>query len=213
MRGLPRSIALRIILIVFVLWAFSTVGARWLVVNEPQPHSDALLVLAGGRLYRERVLHAAELFKTGKANLILLTNDGQLGSWSPRLQRNPSSVERAMLALERAGVPQNRIEVLPGVVRGTVDEARAARVYAASHPIRSLEAVTSPYHTRRTVWTFRQFLRDRGVNVGVDAASSALTPRPATWWMSNEGWSSVGLEFAKLPFYWVRYGLANAGDD
>jgi uncharacterized SAM-binding protein YcdF (DUF218 family) len=213
MRRFLTFFAFRIVLICLVLWAFSTVAAWWLVVNDSQPHSDALLVLSGGRVYRERVLHAADLFRSGKADLVLLTDDGQRGSWSSRLQRNPSSVERAVLALERSSVPRDRIRILPGIVRGTSDEARGVKDYLASHPIRYLEAVTSPYHTRRTLWTLRQVLRDTGVTVGVSPAFSATTPRPSTWWMSREGWQNVGAEFVKLPYYWIRYRLPDDGDD
>jgi len=197
----------RILLIALMLWTVSTAGATWLVINEPLPHADALLVLAGGQVYRERVQHAAELFLAGKGARILLTNDGQRGRWSRALQRNPTSVETATAALERAGVPLDRIEVLSGTVHGTSDEAAAVQRYASRHVLRTLVAVTSPYHSRRTVWILRQILREEGITVGSDPVPATLTtPKPATWWASLDGWRTVATEFIKLPYYWARFG-------
>jgi vancomycin permeability regulator SanA len=156
---------LRILLMVLVLWTISTAGATWLVINEPLAHADALLVLAGAQVYPERVQHAAELFLPGKGARILLTNDGQRGRWSRALQRNPTSVETATTALERAGVPLDRIDVLSGIVHGTSDEAAAVKHYAGKHELRTLVAVTSPYHSRRTVWTLRQILRKNALRL------------------------------------------------
>ena len=38
-----------------------------------------------------------------------------------------------MVALERAGVPRDRIEVLPGIMHGTIDEARAVKRYVSAN--------------------------------------------------------------------------------
>jgi uncharacterized SAM-binding protein YcdF (DUF218 family) len=190
-----------------VSWALSTIGAASLIVDQPLRHSDALLVLAGGAAYRERLLRAAELFRAGRSNRILLTNDGQLQSWSQTLQRNPLSVERAVLTLERLGVPQARVEILPGIMHGTSDEAFAASRYIKAHPIRSLVAVTSPYHTRRTFWMLRHAL-PADVVVGIDSTpTTPATPTPASWWVTAVGWRTVAPEFFKLPYYWARFGI------
>ena len=199
--------ALGIVLMCLVSWALSTIGAASLIVDQPLRHSDALLVLAGGAAYRERLLRAAELFRAGTSNRILLTNDGQLQSWSQTLRRNPLSVERAVLTLERAGVPPARVEILPGIMHGTSDEAFAASRYIKAHPIRSLVAVTSPYHTRRTFWMLRHALPE-DVVVGIDSTpTTPATPTPQSWWVTAVGWRTVAPEFFKLPYYWLRFGI------
>jgi uncharacterized SAM-binding protein YcdF (DUF218 family) len=165
----------RITLGFFVLWALLAIGAQPLVVSSPFPHADALLVLAGGVVYEERVQYAARLFQEGKASIVLLTNDGQRRRWSVQLQRNPTSVEQAIVTLEGEGVA---------------------------------------YHTRRTLWTLRQFLKDPGVAVGVEAVpTTPATPAPATWWATRRGWATVGAEFVKLPHYWLRFSLPKATAD
>ena len=209
-----RALSRRITLGFFVLWALLAIGAQALIVSSPLPHADALLVLAGGVVYDERVQYAARLFQEGKGSIVLLTNDGQRRPWSVQLQRNPTSVEQAILTLEGEGVAAHQIGVLPGIVRGTSDEALAVSRYARTHRLRSVLAVTSPYHTRRTLWTLRQFLKDRGVAVGVEAVPmTPATPAPATWWANRRGWATVGAEFVKLPYYWLRFSLPKTTAD
>jgi len=210
---LSSARTLGIVLTCLVSWALSTIGAASLVVHQPLRHSDALLVLAGAAAYRERLLRAAELFRAGTSNRILLTNDGQLQSWSQTLQRNPLSVERAVLTLERAGVPADRVEILPGIVHGTSDEAFAASRYVKAHGIGSLVAVTSRYHTRRTYWMLRRALPE-DVTIGVDPiVATPATPTPPTWWARADGWRTVAPEFFKLPYYWVRFGIIGSRAD
>ena len=213
-RGQVGVNIVRILLTTLALWMLATLGATWLVIDEPMPRADALLVMAGGEVYLERVQHAAELFREGTAARILLTDDGQKHSWSRPLQRNPGSTELAIDVLQRVGVPRDRIEILPGIVHGTSDEAVAVKRYADEHPLRSLVAVTSPYHTRRTAWTLRHILRNDGIAIGIDPVpATRTTPKPATWWASLDGWRTVATEFVKLPYYWLRFGALGSVAD
>jgi uncharacterized SAM-binding protein YcdF (DUF218 family) len=209
LRGTARRPFVHAFAVVCASLALSTLAARWLIVREPLAGADALVVMAAGTsTYTDRLFHAVELFRSGKGARVLLTDDGQRGYWSRELQRNPTSVERAARVIEHAGVPRDRIEVLPGIMNGTIDEARAVKRHATTHGLRSLLVVTSPYHSRRAVWTFRHVLRSDGVVVGSDPVPmTPTTPRPASWWVRRSGWRSVGAEFVKLPYYWLVYGL------
>jgi len=143
-----------------------------------------------------------------------LTNDGQKGSWSRQLQRNPTSVELALRKLETMGIPAQVVDVLPDVVHGTSYEAFAVRRYVRSHRIRSMIAVTSPYHTRRTAWTLSHLLEGEGITLGIDPVPpTETTPDAKTWWATPNGWRTVATEFVKLPYYWFRYGLTASTDD
>ena len=206
-----RRLLVRVFVVLCVSLALSTLAASSLIVSEPVA-ADAVVVMAGGAAdYSERLHHSVALVRSGQGTRILLTNDGQRGSWSRELQRNPTSVERAATVLERAGVPRDKIAILPGIVRGTIDEARAVKLYARSHGLRSLVIVTSPYHSRRALWTIRHELRGEGVVVGSDPVPMTPTaPRPADWWIRRSGWRTVAAEFVKLPFYWLAYGVLSA---
>jgi len=187
-------------------WAMAWVAARALVVTAPMPHADAILVFSGGPAYRERILHAAKLYADGRAETIMLTDDGVKGPWSKVLQRNPFSIERGVLWLGTAGVPASHVVVLPGRVRSTHDEANAVLEYARTHGLRSLLAVTSRHHSRRALWTLQRVFRDTNTTVGLDVAPP-LPPSPSdtTWWLSRRGWSLVAGEYVKMAWYRVHF--------
>jgi uncharacterized SAM-binding protein YcdF (DUF218 family) len=186
-------------------WAGARIGAAWLVVSEPVFPAEALLVMAGASVYMERVQHAGRLLLDGHGKRLLLTDDGSRQRWSRALQRNPSSLELALGALQEQGVPADRVDVLPGRVHSTYDETQAAVQYANAHGLGSLVAVTSPYHTRRTLWTLRRSAGSAIRTGTVAAPFSSTTPSPSTWWTTRAGWRTVGAEFVKLPYYWLRY--------
>lgn len=194
--------------VLLVGWELLAWGAALaLVVTAELPQADALVVLSGSTSYVERALWAAQLFREGRAPRVLLTNDAARGGWSTAEQRNPYFVERAAEELRRAGVPAERIEVLPGTVDGTYEESVRLREYAAANGLRSLLVVTSGYHSRRALWTLRRVFATGGVEVGLSAAPPGpTTPRPATWWMSAGGWRVVAGEYLKFIYYWRHYG-------
>jgi uncharacterized SAM-binding protein YcdF (DUF218 family) len=188
-----------------VLWPFvAWAAAAALVVREGLGRADALVVLSGSGAYVERSRRAAELYREGRAPRVVLTNDGQRGPWSEARQVNPLFVERARDELLRAGVPAESVEVLPGLVAGTHDEAVAARAYAEGSGARALLFVTSAYHTRRASWTLGRAFRGSGVEVGVETAE-ATQPTPWAWWLSRRGWRDVALEYPKLVYYYWEY--------
>src|SRR5437870_10161812 len=83
-------------LLALMAWPLMAWGAaELLVVNAELPRVDAIVVLSGAKVYVERAERAAELFHEGRAPIILLTNDGLRGPWSPRRQDNPRFVEQA----------------------------------------------------------------------------------------------------------------------
>lgn len=189
-----------------VVWPFlAWTAARGLVVRAGVERADAMLVLSGSADYRERALWAARLFREGRAPRIILTDDGLRGGWSSAEQRNPFFYERVRDELTHAGVPPERIEVLPERVSSTHDEASLARRYASSRGLRSLLVVTSPFHTRRALWTFSRVFDGSRVSVGVDAPPEGGQARAAGWWLSRHGWQSVGVEYPKLVYYRLRY--------
>lgn len=169
--------------------------------------ADALVVLGGSAAYVERTRFAARLFLEGRAPRVILTNDGLRGGWSQGQQRNPFFYERAAEELSRAGVPAEKIEVLPETVTTTYDEAALVGDYAASRGLRALLFVTSAYHTRRALWTLGRVLAGRGVEFGVDAPppGEGESPAAATWWLHARGWRAVALEYPKFVYYRIHY--------
>lgn len=198
----------RIALLAFVAWMLvAWVAAEALIVKSELAHdADALVVLAGSSTYVERTHAAAQLFQQGRAPVIILTNDNLAGGWSIEKERNPLFVERAADELKRQGVPAEKIEIVPGTVSSTYEEAVRLREYASEKNLRSILIVTSAYQSRRALWTMRRVFRGSGVEIGLDAvAPGQQSPRPALWWLYGLGWQMVPGEYVKMIYYWINY--------
>ena len=199
---------IKILLLLIVAWfVVAWVAARALIVTEDLPKADAIVVLSGSSTYIERTHKAAELYGEGRAPLVILTDDNMRGGWSSAQQRNPYFVERAHEELVKQGVPPVQIRVAPGVADGTREEALIIRDYALAQRLRSILVVTSAYHSRRALRTLRQALDGTGTTLGIATAPTGWqTPAPPWWWLHFEGWRSVGGEYVKLIYYWLKYG-------
>jgi len=203
-----RSRIRRRLLVAFLLLAIWSLlawaGARWLVVDAPLARSDAIVVLSGSSTYVERAQKAAALFREGRSPKIILTNDNRQGGWSSVEQRNPFFYERAISELTHAGVPQSAIEVIPQPVYSTHDEAALLRSYSDTRGLHSLIVVTSAYHSRRALSTFRTAFATSSVAIGLEhPATGQQTPPPSTWWLHPRGWMMVPTEYLKMVYYWV----------
>ena len=194
------------LLLLTVAWlAVAWVAARALIVSAPLSSADAIVVLSGSRAYLERTEQAAELYRQGRAPLVLLTNDHTRGGWSSALQTNPYFVDRARDELIKQGVPADNIQTLPGVVASTRDESLILKDYASTHGLRSLLVVTSAYHSRRALHSLRGSFAGTGIIVGLEPAPiGSLTPSAAFWWLQLEGWRTVAGEYVKLIYYQFR---------
>jgi uncharacterized SAM-binding protein YcdF (DUF218 family) len=185
---------------------FAWVCARFLVVRVPVSRADAIVVMSGSATFRERARHAAALYNEGRAPRIVLTNDYLKSSWSPEQQRNPYYYERSRDELLRAGVPDDKITVIMVPIKGTFDEAVLLRKYSDANHLSSLLVVTSAYHSRRALWSFRQVFKGSGKLIGMDPAEPGDdTPAVATWWLHRLGWEMVPTEYVKLVLYRLRY--------
>lgn len=193
---------LKIFLLLVVVWTIvAALAPRALVVSEPLASADAIVVFSGSSAYVERTRKAAQLYREGRAPLVLLTNDQTRGGWSSALQRNPFFVERATDELIKAGVPAEKIRIVPGIAETTRDEALIIKDYAVSERLRSVLIVTSSYHSRRALRTLRQSFAGADVALGVEPSGTSSI----FWWLRPEGWRTVGIEFVKLVYYWFRY--------
>jgi len=188
------------------LWILlAWVAASYLVVRKPLNKADAILVLAGSSAFRERTELAADLYRKGLSQQILISNDNQRGGWSSAEQRNPFFYEGARENLVRLGVPRDSIEVLPETVSSTYDEANALREYMTRKRTHSVLVVTSSYHSRRALWILQRVLGTE-VEVGIEpVAPGNQSPPPSRWWLHLRGWQQVPGEYAKLIYYRINY--------
>lgn len=199
---------LKWLLVVVVVWVgVAWIAARALMVSAPLNSADAIVVLSGSSTYVERTHKAAELYRQGRAPLVLLTDDHMRGGWSTVQQRNPYFVERATEELIEQGVPAEKIRVAPGVASGTHEEALIIKDYTTTQGIRSILVVTSAYHSRRALRTLQRSFAATGTTIGLEPVPPGWkTPMPAFWWLQFQGWRSVAGEYVKLIYYWLKYG-------
>ena len=199
--GKYRWLAVAFLLLGF-LWLFAWLGARWLIVSAPLDQADAIVILSGSATLRERTNYAAQLYSQHRSQKILLTTDNRQGGWSKAEQRNLYFHEIAMTNLKRLGVAGADIELVEPPVASTWDEAALMAEYCKTHHLRSLLIVTSSYHSRRALWTFRTLLRNCATEVGLDPVPTGIqTPSPATWWLHIRGWELIFVEYLKLIYY------------
>ena len=199
---------LKWLLVFIVIWGvLAWLAARALIVSAPIASVDVIVVLSGSSTYVERTHKAAELYRQGRAPLVLLTNDYTRGGWSSALQRNPFFVERATDELIKQGVPVEKIRIVPGLASSTHDEVLLLKDYITAQGLRSVLVVTSAYHSRRALRSLRQAFNDTGITIGLEPVPPGWqTPSPAFWWLRFEGWHSVGGEYVKLIYYGLKYG-------
>ena len=203
---MSRRRVLKLLVLVLAVWVIlAWVAGRALIVKAEIGSADALVVLSGSSSYLERTQKAAELFRQGRAPVVLLTNDHTRGGWSQPLQTNPYFVDRATEELIKQGVPAERIRIVPGVAESTRSEALIVKDYAAAHGFRSVLIITSAFHSRRALRTFRTSFAGTRIIVGLDPSSGSRTSA-ALWWLSPSGWRDVAGEYIKLVYYWSKYG-------
>ena len=168
-----------------------------LVVSSPLSSPDAIVSLASHEW--ERLPLTAELAHRYPHALVVLTLPQPVTPFNCH-----DCVHRAE-RLMNAGVEVGRIRVVPLTVGGTYGEAMAVRGLVIEHHLKSVLVATSPYHTRRSLATFRKALGDAGVMVGVVPASNTSPARPEIWWARSYDRAYVTYEWAARLYYWLRH--------
>jgi uncharacterized SAM-binding protein YcdF (DUF218 family) len=164
-------------------------AGRFLVSTDTPEPADLIFMLAG-HVYT-RPAGVATLYHQGLAPLVVLVQErpGENSS----LSTAPES-----LALIEAGVPGERIQVLPfrRGAKSTRDEARALAAFAWDKRPERVIVVTSSYHTRRARMLMLRELHGSGIRVQMVAAPEPLDS--VQWWTSPGGRRQHLKEWIKL---------------
>jgi uncharacterized SAM-binding protein YcdF (DUF218 family) len=196
-RRLRRWLAIFALLCVPAAWMFRHAGTA-LVVAEEIDRPDAIVSLASHEW--ERLPDAAALASRAPAAKVLLTQPIAVNTF------NCHDCGHRIDRLVAAGVAKDRIELLPRKVYRTLDEAQAVREWATQHGAKSVVVVTSPYHTRRALASFRRALVGTGIAVGVHPASGSPA-EPARWWRHKYDRWYVSYEWRARLFYLIRFNI------
>ncbi|HVU28448.1 MAG TPA: YdcF family protein [Verrucomicrobiae bacterium] len=179
------KLALMLFVVLLALAAVAVIfPQKILCVDSGSVKADVIVVLGGGS--RERPERAAELFKQQVAPRIIISGFGD------------AEINRH--ALIDLGVPANAIEV-ENQSRTTEENARFTIKILRAEKLRRVVIVTSWYHSRRALATFRRF-----------APEIKFYSRPSYFAFQRADWSRnfakrIYLEYLKLPGYWIRYDI------
>lgn len=174
--------------------------ARRLDVGTRPQRADYALVLGGD--VQSRPLAAALLYRHGYVGKVLLTQVARHGD-SPLAFDDYTALARRMLLHE--GVKPEDVRVLDGEVRTTMDEAKLIEPILRAEPQARVVVVTNDFHTRRGVWAVKHRVPEAAERIfAFSAPVKGVTPD--NWWQSQAGISIYCGEYARLGFYYLRYG-------
>jgi len=174
------AVALAIVILFFFLYLvrhpiFRFIAESW-VVEDPLNKADALIVLSDDDFYADRATRAAELFREGKASLVVASGR--------RLRPTAGIVELMEHDLIERGVPKDKILRVAHDGESTLDEAETLANLAKAKKWHTAIVVTSNYHTRRARYIF-QHVFPHGIDVRVASARDADFD-PQAWWVKRK---------------------------
>jgi uncharacterized SAM-binding protein YcdF (DUF218 family) len=186
-----------IILLFFVLFCFVLYLVRrpilrfmaesW-IIEDPLDKADALIVLGDDNFYADRATRGVQLFREGKAPLIVASGR--------RLRPNAGIAELMEHDLVERGVPRDKIVRFTHDGDSTLEEAEALARLVKERKWRSVIVVTSNYHTRRARYIFRRVF-PQGMQVRVASARDGDFD-PEHWWEKRKSIKELTQEFAGM---------------
>jgi uncharacterized SAM-binding protein YcdF (DUF218 family) len=166
---------------------FRFVAETW-IVEDALDRADAVIVLSDDNFYADRGTRAAELFREGKAPVIVASGR--------RLRPNAGIAELMEHDLVERGVPRDKILRVNHDADNTLEEAETLARVAKEKKWHSVIVVTSNYHTRRARYIFRRVF-PQGTEIRVASARDGDFD-PAAWWEKRESTKRLMGEFAGM---------------
>ena len=171
-------------------------GEEW-IVEDSLDKADVLIVLSGDSFYGDRATRAAELFREGKAPLVVASGK--------RLRPNAGVGELMEHDLIERGVPKDKILRFVHDADSTKEEAEALAKLAKTKKWRKAIIVTSNYHTRRARYIFRRIF-PQDVETRVASARDGDFD-PEHWWEKRKSTKEFVRELAGMMVaMWELHG-------
>jgi uncharacterized SAM-binding protein YcdF (DUF218 family) len=173
------------------------------IVEDADNKADALIVLSDDNFYADRATRAAELFREGKAPIVVASGR--------RLRPMAGIAELMEHDLVERGVPKDRIVRLAHDADNTREEAEALAKLAAQRKWHSVIVVTSNYHTRRARYIFRKVF-PQGIEVHVASARNGDFD-PQHWWERRKSIKELTREFEGMVVaVWELHGRTETSE-
>jgi uncharacterized SAM-binding protein YcdF (DUF218 family) len=158
------------------------------IIEDPLDKADAIIVLGGDNFYADRATRGAQLFREGKAAVMVASGR--------RLRPNAGIAELMEHDLAERGVPRDKIVRFAQDADSTLEEAQALAKLAKERKWHSVIVVTSNFHTRRARYIFRRVF-SQGMEVRVASARDGDFD-PEHWWEKRKSIKELTREFAGM---------------
>jgi uncharacterized SAM-binding protein YcdF (DUF218 family) len=173
------------------------------IIEDALDKADALIVLGDDNFYADRATRGAQLFREGKAPVIVASGR--------RLRPNAGIAELMEHDLVERGVPRDKIVRFTHDADSTLEEARALARLAKERKWRSVIVVTSNFHTRRARYIF-QGVFPQGMEVHVASARDGDFD-PEHWWKKRKSIKELTKEFAGMVVtFWELRGKSEKSE-
>lgn len=167
------------------------------IIEDQLDKADVLMVLSDDNFYADRATRAAELFREGKAPLVVASGR--------RLRPNAGIAELMEHDLIERAVPREKIVRFAHDADSTLEEAEELARLAKIRKWRSVIVVTSNYHTRRARYIFRRVF-PQGMELRVASARDGDFD-PERWWERRKSIKELTREFAEMAAaMWELWG-------
>ena len=163
------------------------IAESW-IVEDTLDKADALIVLGDDNFYADRVTRGAQLFREGKAPVVVASGR--------RLRPSAGIAELMEHDLVERGVPREKIVRFSHDGESTLEEAQALARIVKERKWHSVIVVTSNFHTRRTRYIFLRVF-PQSVEVRVASARDGDFD-PEHWWEKRKSIKELTKEFAGM---------------
>jgi uncharacterized SAM-binding protein YcdF (DUF218 family) len=158
------------------------------IIEDPLDKADVLIVLGDDNFYADRATRGVQLFREGKAPVIVASGR--------RLRPSAGIAELIEHDLVERGVPKDKIVRFTHEADSTLEEAEALAKLVKERKWRKVIVVTSNYHTRRARYIFRRVF-PQGLVVSV-ASTRDGDFDPEHWWEKRKSIKELTREFAGM---------------
>jgi uncharacterized SAM-binding protein YcdF (DUF218 family) len=199
--GFLVTLALVVLSAVFLgltrTWWLDKIG-RYLVLNEPPCHSDAIVAVSGEDFRRQ---WAITLYKQGYSRLLIFNLSDSTYFFGRAVDTRKAAIEMAAAQ----GIPSDSV-VLNTDVSSTWEDALATRKTVERLGLGSILIVSSPFNMRRVALTYRRIFSNLPVRITFCSVPAEMEKISLDrWWTKERELQLVNNEYLKIIFYFCKY--------
>jgi len=170
-----------------------------LIIRDMPSKSNSIVVFSGdgeasyrNSSYQSRALDAVKFYNDGYGSDVFISSGRE---------QTISDVEIIKLFLTSRGVPETSVHILEKYPNSTYQNVRMVKQMLDSNNTNSILFVTSPYHSRRAVLTWKK----NAPNIKITAPEVLDTPSEnLKWGISMDKMRVIAYEYAALLYNWLK---------